>query len=974
MGPLRSRLLLNAGILLLLIAHASAGYPADGSDALSDLPAPGGPGISNITFSANLTTGDAFSISVNISDTFGVGQVRLLYNWSSGSPSSLYNISMVKVGNKYQANLSNPWNSTNPFWFAISASNSRGEWSNSILTSRNVKDNDPPVFISDGSDSVAYTGDAFLFRCTMQDNIGIFQVMANLTFDNRTYFGAPMCGAGNTRTVLMIIPTYKRWPIWYRFWFTDLQGNGVWTDNFTRPILDNDPPVFMGDLTNTTPRAGQPFTIRFWAADNWDIQKAWMTYSLSGKGRINVTLGRIDQGNFTHTVDIPSDVQGSINYTGYFMDSSGNLLVTDSLSSIVRDVDPPSITADLSDEGATTGDPLKLAFRIRDNIGVKEVWIRYKVPGQSWYDSPAEALGSGVYSISFRTPPDRVGKVEYMVLATDASGNSASSPVYTMDLVDNDLPRFLFQESDQEAYNGEWFAFNCAFSDNLDQTLVAVEYYIRGEFNAINMAVVERYGAGHLFTAGTEVPINADGNLEYRFRAVDPSGNTISTELYSIPIKDGIPPAITRVEYLGPTEETVDELTTGESFEVLVWTTDNINVDSVRYYYTITDLPYAGDGYMNRGLEFLGERSWNTTVNIPVNHTGDLVFRATAYDRTGNTFEIMSRMVIRDNDAPELFGVTLPDSMGTTISEGDGSRNVLSFITRDNLGRVNVSVVLDPPLIVGGPLLREGDSYRMNLYPTGDGLGFVTVNITVSDGINTLGLERFIQVIDNTPPSISITLEPSYRDDTRIDIEAEVADLSPWSVDGVVIIKGETALEISEVSIMGWRIIAWFFPVSPGTWTLQITVRDQEGNRRVLTGSLLIIDVTPPVFTPRVPRKGSAGEMVELSLKDVSDPSGIKAVRWTITGPDGEKLREEGRNVTFEPWMDGDYRVRVNVTDGAMNSAESEQWITVTGFASDEGSVNWAFIVMLIITLAFGALLLLYLFRERLLPEKEDEK
>jgi hypothetical protein len=308
------------------------------------------------------------------------------------------------------------------------------------------------------------------------------------------------------------------------------------------------------------------------------------------------------------------------------------------------------------------------------------------------------------------------------------------------------------------------------------------------------------------------------------------------------------------------------------------------------------------------------------------------------------------------------------------MDEDEIPGSVLSFIARDNLGNVNVSVVLDPPLIMGSPLVREGDSYRMNLYPIGTGLGFVRVNITVTDGINSKSIERFIQVVDDTPPSIRLTLETSYRDDRRIDLEADVEDLSPWSVDGVVVIKGDTALEISEVSVMGSRIIAWFFPMSPGNWTLQVTVRDQAGNRRVLTSHILIMDVTPPLFTPKVPRKGSAGDTIQLSLKDASDPSGILSVRWTVTGPDGEKLDADGSNATFDPWMDGDYRVRVNVTDGALNSAESENWITITGSGSDEGSVNWAFIAMIIITLVFGALLFLYLFRDKFMHENNEEK
>jgi hypothetical protein len=149
---------------------------------------------------------------------------------------------------------------------------------------------------------------------------------------------------------------------------------------------------------------------------------------------------------------------------------------------------------------------------------------------------------------------------------------------------------------------------------------------------------------------------------------------------------------------------------------------------------------------------------------------------------------------------------------------------------------------------------------------------------------------------------------------------------------------------------------------------------DNAGNRRVLTTHILILDVTPPLYTPKVPGKASKGDTIILSVKDVDDPSGIASIKWTITGPDGDQQEADGRNATFEPWMDGDYRIRINVTDNMLNSAQSEHWITATGFEEEERSTNWPFMVMLGITLFFGALLLLYLFRDKLLPEQKEGK
>ena len=90
----------------------------------------------------------------------------------------------------------------------------------------------------------------------------------------------------------------------------------------------------------------------------------------------------------------------------------------------------------------------------------------------------------------------------------------------------------------------------------------------------------------------------------------------------------------------------------------------------------------------------------------------------------------------------------------------------------------------------------------------------------------------------------------------------------------------------------------------------------------------------------------------------------------------GEKIHFFGNDGSFEPWTYGIFKVTVNVTDLAGNSAERIRWTEVEQPVKEkiDKETNWPFILMLSMTLLFGAGLLLFTFKDRILPPDTGDK
>lgn len=114
---------------------------------------------------------------------------------------------------------------------------------------------------------------------------------------------------------------------------------------------------------------------------------------------------------------------------------------------------------------------------------------------------------------------------------------------------------------------------------------------------------------------------------------------------------------------------------------------------------------------------------------------------------------------------------------------------------------------------------------------------------------------------------------------------------------------------------------------SPGTYTVELTVRDGNGNTDTATTTVTVEDKPPQaVFAPST-FDAQTGEAVSFDARGSTDAEGpINSYRWTF----GDGASATGATQTHTYASGGSYTVRLTVTDDRGNTAVREKSIDVT--------------------------------------------
>ncbi|WP_170964461.1 PKD domain-containing protein [Natronomonas salsuginis] len=114
---------------------------------------------------------------------------------------------------------------------------------------------------------------------------------------------------------------------------------------------------------------------------------------------------------------------------------------------------------------------------------------------------------------------------------------------------------------------------------------------------------------------------------------------------------------------------------------------------------------------------------------------------------------------------------------------------------------------------------------------------------------------------------------------------------------------------------------------SPGTYTVELTVRDGNGNTDTSTKTITVEDTSPQaVFAPST-FDARTGESVSFDARGSTDAEGpISSYRWTF----GDGSSATGPTQTHAYASGGIYTVRLTVTDDGGNTAVREKIVTVT--------------------------------------------
>ncbi|PCR89495.1 PKD domain-containing protein [Natrinema ejinorense] len=114
---------------------------------------------------------------------------------------------------------------------------------------------------------------------------------------------------------------------------------------------------------------------------------------------------------------------------------------------------------------------------------------------------------------------------------------------------------------------------------------------------------------------------------------------------------------------------------------------------------------------------------------------------------------------------------------------------------------------------------------------------------------------------------------------------------------------------------------------SPGTYTIELTVRDSDGNTDTSTRTVTVRDTSPQAAFAPSTFDSQTGEPVSFDASGSTDAEGpISSYRWEF----GDGSSASGSTQTHTYASDGNYTVQLTVTDGGGNTAVREKTVTVT--------------------------------------------
>ncbi len=906
------------------------------------------PEILSVQVGGNLSTGDVFGISAIASDNIGVSGAYLEYNWSSSSPSSSYNSTMVDIGSDtFYFTSSHPLYSLDPLWYRVHIHDEAGNWNETSWAQAAIVDNDTVLFGEDGSQSGTTTGDPYTFRVNISDNIQVSEGDVEYWFGTGPSFNISLTGGPITFTTDIIIPWNSTDMLHYLFHACDGAGNWNSSAQGYAIVTDDDDPSLYLDQTPSVGTTGDPFSFNVTATDNIDVGSIRIEYWFGDGPHVNRTsIGAVQ---FTYMMDIPGDSVEPLHYILHILDSSGNGNSTVQKDVMIVDDDLPEFLEDHTGLYPTTGDPFTLMISAGDNIKVSGVVFNWMIDWGDWdYEEGAYDDVNDTWGVTMEIPYNSIGTLESIVDISDDEGNTLTYRLLNRTVADNDLPVFISDGSDTTATTGDGFTFRCTLEDNIEILNATVSYRLGDDY--VNM-IMERVGRGTTFWASVVLPSDRSGVLDYMFIFNDTSGNINRSVMFNMSIVDDDLPILGELIY-------DHNPTTGDPFEVTVAAEDSVLLSEVELEFIL-----PGGLVSNTTPMVWSSERYSKTINIPANRTGGLSFRVVARDGADNLNRSdMVTLQVVDNDPPILLNHDIPTE-GTT---GDILR--FTFTGGDNIG---ITSALFQMFMPGENITADisgSDGVFSGSLPLGSGVdGRYPYRLVLGDEAgNEVALSGNITIRDNDPPTVSIGSLPEELD-LQETVWVEVTAQDNVGLDQVRLFASGGGANLT-LTIEDGR--ALFDPIGAGTWTFSAQAMDLEGNELWTTTSILVVDRVPPSIGASVPQEGTAGDEITLNAVGSSDGSGIESFTWQILGPDGEERELQGETVNFVPWLEGEYNITLTVTDNEGNS--QVEYFTVTAMPSegdpvdgDDAIMFWAILGGILILLLIIGLALFLVLRKR---------
>jgi hypothetical protein len=836
------------------------------------------------------STGDGFDFSVYLTDNIEVDDAFVEYWFGNGSRT---NSSMNGISPRI-LEITIPEDSNESLRYIFHANDTSDNWMKTEMKEVSISDNDIPVFLNDSSSVTGTTGEDFRFEIEVTDNIEVAKVEVEYWFNNESSTKTSMQGEdiyGKNVTISENAVTLS-----YVFHAQDTSFNNNHTDQVNITISDNDPPLFDSDLTPPTGTTGDTFTFDVLVSDNIEVDSVYVEYWFGTGKHTNSSM--TGSSPYTLDVTVPDDAV-ELFYIFRASDTSGNWAENSLMNVSILDNDIPFFGEDLTPSTATTGDPLTFSINVSDNLEVMSVHVEYWIGTGPRFNLTTSNSGT-IYSTTITVPSDSLERIRYIFHAVDASGNWAHAVEKEILVFDNDRPVFGIDNSDEKATTGDPFTFSMEVTDNIEVSLVKVEYWFHPD-ETFNTTML---GTGP-YSISANIPSNAT-SLSYIFHAVDGSGNWAGTPLMEKVVFDNDRPVF-------GADNTSVSGTTGEDFRFEIEVTDNIEVSSVYVEF------WFGESYReNRSMEF--DSVYHYTITLPVDSIEPLRYRFLAVDGSGNWVSRFRKDVnIIDNDDPVLT----EDLSDTEAYTGDTF--TFSIETEDNIAISEVSVEYwfgsgDHTNVS----LESGDPMTYQVTVPEDSLESLHYIFHISDTGNNWIMTEVVSVIveDNDPPALVEDHSPmQVNTGDQIFINAEAED--NIGIDKVMFIwkfGSEGSENTDEMSLSsGLFNFSLDIPVDSVESLIYsyriIDTSDLE--TETLEHTILVVDNIPPTIDPIDDLTTYEGGKVKVKAQ-ADDNIGVTGYEWTGTPFDVSGEEMSGITLTA-----GEYEITVEVSDAEGNSADT---------------------------------------------------
>ena len=346
-------------------------------------------------------------------DDFGITEFRWTFTYNGSEITLLGETSsyVFHIAGKYQVQLT---------------VTDTGGNSDTAFFTVNVIDIEPPSLVEDRTPQRVGTGNPFSFSIELLDHSEIAAVSVEYYYLEDDVMNVSMATSdGISYIYTSTAPSSSIAPIYYRFHAKDVRGQSMHTPWSAIEIIDDDIPVIT-DLSPLSGTTGDDYSFFLRIDDNIGIHDAWIEYYYEGQDAINIT---IQSDDIVYSLDIDLPNKEILWYVVGAVDTSGNVNRTPKQQITILDNDPPSIFDDRTPNEMIRGHTLTFLVGVRDNIGLEEVRLVVKVPGDEESNVSLEKVDEINFTYSIIIETEMPGPVIYHFFAVDVAGNmNVSSP------------------------------------------------------------------------------------------------------------------------------------------------------------------------------------------------------------------------------------------------------------------------------------------------------------------------------------------------------------------------------------------------------------------------------------------------------------------------------------------------------------------------------------------------------------------